>query len=90
MIAATLIFDYSWFLVLKFEIYSLNILTLLLNVTSVHRGQLVGYNHMLFISVFWKIRGKNFEEKWISFKKLVVKVCFYELCTVKMSQIVAL
>ena len=39
---------------------------------------------MFFIDVFWKTSGKNFEKKVISSSEnLVVKVYFYELCTVK-------
>ena len=54
-----------------------------MKITLIYTDQVAGWNQMLFISVFWKISGKKLEKNGMSYKKVVAKAYFYELCTVK-------
>ena len=60
-----------------------------MKIIPIYTDQLTGYNHILFISVFWKISSKKPRKIGISSKKVVAKAYFYELCTVKLSQAAA-
>ena len=54
-----------------------------MKIIPIYTDQLTGQNHILFISVFWKISSKKPQKIGISSKKVVAKAYFYKLCTVK-------
>ena len=51
--------------------YSLNILSYLLRIASIHRDQLADWNHRFLLVFFWRISSKNMEKRqYLLLKKI--------------------